>query len=40
MYKSKNHSKYSLKTHPTFATKCRKKLFENQAIVFELKSKI
>lgn len=40
MYKSKNHSKYSLKAHLVFATKYRKKLFENQEIVFELKHKI
>ena len=40
MHKSKNHSKYSLKAHLVFAIKYRKKLFENQAIVFELKRKI
>lgn len=40
MYKSKNHSKYSLKAHLVFATKYRRKLFENQTIVFELNRKI
>lgn len=40
MYKSKNHSKYSLKAHLVFATKYRKKLFDNQNIVFELKRKL
>ena len=40
MYKSKNHSKYSLKAHLVFTTKYRKKLFENQLLLFELKHKI
>ena len=40
MYKSKNHSKYSLKSHLVFATKYRKKLFTNSALTFELKRKI
>lgn len=40
MYKSKNHSKYSLKAYLVFTTKYRKKLFENQLLVFELKHKI
>lgn len=40
MYKSKNHSKYSLKAHLVFATKYRKKLFDNQNMVFELKRKL
>lgn len=40
MYKSKNHSKYSLKAHLVFTTKYRKKLFDNQSMVFELKRKL
>ena len=40
MYKSKNHSKYSLKSHLVFATKYRKKIFDNQSMVFELKRKL
>lgn len=40
MYKSKNHSEYSLKAHLVFAPKYRKKLFDNQNIVFELKRKL
>lgn len=40
MYRSKNHSKYSLKVHIVFATKHRKNLFDSKALVFELKRKI
>ena len=40
MYKSKNHSKYSLKAHLVFATKYRKKLFTNSVLTLELKCKI
>lgn len=40
MYKSKNHSKYSLKAHLVFATKYCKKPFDNQNVVFELKRKL
>lgn len=40
MYKSKNHSKYSLKAHLVFAAKYRKKLFINPTLAFELKHKI
>ena len=40
MYKSKNHSKYSLKVHLVFVTKYRKKLFTNSTLTFELKCKI
>ena len=40
MYRSKNHSKYSLKAHLVFATKYRKKLFINLTLTFELKRKI
>ena len=40
MYKSKNHSKYSLKVHLVFATKYRKDPFDNKALVFEIKRKI
>ena len=40
MYRSKNHSKYSLKAHLALATKYRKKLFDNQNMVFELKRKL
>ena len=39
MYKSKNHSKYSLKAYPVFATKYRKKLI-NKDIDFCFKTKI
>ena len=39
MYKSKNHSKYSLKVHPVFVIKYRKKLI-NKDIDFFLKTKI
>lgn len=40
MYKSKNHSKYSLKVHLVLVTKYRNKLFNNQNMVFELKRKL
>lgn len=40
MYKSKNHSKYSLKAHLVFAAKYRKNFFNNKTFVFELKRKI
>ena len=39
MYKSKNHSKYSLKVHIVFVVKYRKKLI-NKDIDFFLKTKI
>ena len=39
MYKSKNHSKYSLKAHIIFVVKYRKKLI-NRDIDFFLKTKI
>ena len=39
MYKSKNHSKYSLKVHLVFVVKYRKKLI-NKDINFFLKTKI
>lgn len=39
MYKSKNHSKYSLKVHLVFVVKYRKKLI-NKDIDFFLKTKI
>ena len=39
MYKSKNHSKYSLKAHIVFVVKYRKKLI-NKDIDFFLKTKI
>ena len=39
MYKSKNHSKYSLKVHLIFVVKYRKKLI-NKDINFFLKTKI
>lgn len=39
MYKSKNHSKYSLKVHIVFAVKYRKKII-NKDIEFFLKTKI
>lgn len=40
MYKSKNHSKFSLKAHLVFVTKYRKPLFKNGAIVSRLKLKL
>ena len=40
MYKSKNHSKYSLTAHIVFATKYRKKLFNNRLLAEELKAKL
>jgi len=39
MYKSKNHSKYSLKVHIVFVVKYKKKLI-NKEIDFFLKTKI
>lgn len=40
MYKSKNHSKYSLKVHLVFVCKYRKPLLTNTSLVFTLKTKI
>lgn len=40
MYKTKNHSKYSLKMHMVLSTKYRRDIFRNENIVNELKHKI
>ena len=40
MYKSKNHSKFSLKAHLVFVTKYRKSLLENEAIANQLRLKL
>lgn len=40
MYKSKNHSKFSLKAHLVFVTKYRKPLLKNNLIVNQLRLKL
>ena len=40
MYKSKNHSKFSLKAHLVFVTKYRKSLLENKDIANQLRIKL
>lgn len=40
MYKSKNHSKYSLKAHLVFVVKYRKKLLVDERIIEKLKFKL
>lgn len=40
MYKSKNHSKFSLKAHLVFVTKYRKPLLKNNLIVTQLRLKL
>lgn len=40
MYKSKNHSKYSLKVHLVFVVKYRKKLLVDEVVVRKLKYKL
>ena len=40
MYKSKNHSKFSLKAHLIFVTKYRKPLLKNNLIVTQLRLKL
>ena len=40
MYKTKNHSKYSLKIHMVLPTKYRRNIFRNEDIVKALKYKI
>lgn len=40
MYKSKNHSKFSLKAHLVFVTKYRKPLLVNKCIATQLKLKL
>lgn len=39
MYRTKNHSKYSLKAHLVFTTKYRKRLFKNELLVLKLRTK-